>query len=152
MRIEAGTNLVGGQPVSMNNMREVSRICREHGMPLIYNASLLSDSLFFIKTREYGYKNADIKDITREIASFMDIIYFSARKLILLTYPYGQYRAGALAAAFYLASGVRGMERGTLSEQRNSDGSERLDEMELLRLAVPKRVFTLSQLRSCSHR
>ena len=42
---------------------------------------------------------------------------------------------------------VRGMERGTLSEQRNPDGSERLAEMELLRLALPRRVFTLSQVK-----
>jgi len=58
--------------------------------------------------------------------------------------PPGEYRAGALAAAFYIASGVRGMERGTLSEKRNYDGSERIAEMELLRLAIPKRVFKVS--------
>ena len=39
------------------------------------------------------------------------------------------------------------MERGTLSEQRNPDGSERFSDMELLRLAVPRRVFTLSQIK-----
>ena len=39
------------------------------------------------------------------------------------------------------------MERGTLSEQREPDGTERLAEMELLRLALPRRVFTLSQVR-----
>ncbi len=39
------------------------------------------------------------------------------------------------------------MERGTLSEQRNEDGSERFAEMELLRLAMPRRVFTLSQVK-----
>jgi tryptophanase len=61
--------------------------------------------------------------------------------------PVEQYRAGALAVAIYIASGVRGMERGTLSEQRNPDGSEHLAEMELLRLALPKRVFTLSQVK-----
>ena len=38
------------------------------------------------------------------------------------------------------------MERGTISEQRESDGTERLSEMELLRLAMPRRVFTLSQV------
>ena len=47
----------------------------------------------------------------------------------------------------YIAGGVRGMERGTLSEQREPDGSERFAEMELLRLAVPRRVFTLSQIK-----
>ncbi|MCL2079643.1 MAG: tryptophanase [Oscillospiraceae bacterium] len=244
MRIEAGTNLVGGQPVSMDNMREVSRICRKEGIPLVYDASLLTDNLYFIKIRDEKYKDADIKDITREIASMMDIVYFSGRKLgsargggILvsdrelflkmrelvplyegfLTYggmsvremeamavgikeamdmdivnqtpifvealcneliskgvpvvtppgglgchvdasafcshiPQTQYRAGALGASVFISSGVRGMERGTLSEQRNEDGSERLAEMELLRLAIPRRVFTLSQLKYTADR
>jgi tryptophanase len=44
------------------------------------------------------------------------------------------------------------MERGTLSEQRNEDGSERLSGMELLRLAFPKRVFTLSQVKYAADR
>jgi tryptophanase len=63
-----------------------------------------------------------------------------------------QYPAGALAAAIYIASGVRGMERGTLSEQRKEDGTETLAEMELVRLAFPKRVFTLSQIKYVSDR
>jgi len=45
-----------------------------------------------------------------------------------------------------LCSGVRGMERGTMSEQREQDGTEPLAEMELVRLAMPRRVFTLSQV------
>lgn len=60
--------------------------------------------------------------------------------------PQAQYPAGALAAALYIAGGVRGMERGTLSEQREADGSEIMANMELLRLAMPRRVFTLSQV------
>jgi len=244
VRVEAGTNLVGGQPVSMKNMREVSKICREAGLTLVFDASLLADNLYFIKVRDPEFKDTDIVNITREIASLFDIVYFSARKLgaargggILtsdddlyikmremvplfegfLTYggmsvremeamavglretmdidiisqtpifvealcnelmakgvpvvtppgglgchldatvfcahvPDVQYRAGALAAAAYIAGGVRGMERGTLSEQRNEDGSERVAEMELLRLAIPKRVFTLSQIKYTADR
>ena len=244
MRIEAGTNLIGGQPVSMNNIREVSHICRKEGITLVYDASLLADNLYFIKKRDTDYKDADIKSITREIASLADIVYFSARKLgsargggILvsdddlflkmrelvplyegfLTYggmsvremealavglqetmdidvisqtpiivealcnellakgvpvvtppgglgchvdamqfcshiPQLQYPAGALASAIFIASGVRCMERGTLSEQRNNDGSEHPAEMELARLAVPRRVFTLSQVKYTADR
>jgi tryptophanase len=66
--------------------------------------------------------------------------------------PQEQYRAGALTAAIYIASGVRNMERGTMSEQRNADGSERFAEMELARLAVPRRVFTLSQVKYTADR
>ncbi|MGI6142209.1 MAG: tryptophanase, partial [Caldicoprobacterales bacterium] len=60
--------------------------------------------------------------------------------------PQTQYPAGALAAAIYIASGVRGMERGTMSEQRDENGVEPLSNMELVRLALPRRVFTLSQV------
>jgi tryptophanase len=61
--------------------------------------------------------------------------------------PQSEYPAGALASALYIASGVRGMERGTLSEQREPDGTEVFANMELLRLALPRRVFTLSQIK-----
>jgi tryptophanase len=66
--------------------------------------------------------------------------------------PHEQYPAGALAAALYIAGGVRGMERGSISEQRNPDGTENYAELELLRLACPRRVFTLSQLKYCADR
>ena len=56
-----------------------------------------------------------------------------------------EYPAGALTAAMYIAAGVRGMERGTVSMERDPDGTEVPAEVELLRLAFPRRVFTLSQ-------
>jgi len=238
VRIEAGTNLIGGQPVSLANMRAVSKFCKEKGLMLVFDASLLADNLYFIKTREEAERGKSVRDISLEIADLMDVIYFSARKLGcargggivtsstqhydtmkplvplyegFLTYggmsvremeaiaiglletcdfhvvsqtalfvkalvemldargvpcvkppgglgchidamsfvdhiPQEQYRAGALAAAFYLISGIRGMERGTLSEDRNPDGSEHFASMELMRLAIPRRAFTLSQL------
>ena len=244
VRIEAGTNLVGGQPVSMRNMREVSAICRKEGILLVYDASLLADNLYFIKMREEGFKDVEIKDIMREMAALADVTYFSARKLGaargggiitsntglymkmrelvplyegFLTYggmsvremealavglvettdiniinqtpifvealcnellakgvpvvtppgglgchvdakafcshiPQDDYPAGALASALFIASGVRGMERGTLSEKRREDGSQPLAEMELVRLAMPKRVFTLSQVKYTADR
>ena len=58
-----------------------------------------------------------------------------------------EYPAGALAAAVYIAGSIRGMERGTISEQREPDGSEHLASVELLRLALPRRVFTASQVK-----
>ncbi|AGA67878.1 tryptophanase [Desulfitobacterium dichloroeliminans LMG P-21439] len=61
--------------------------------------------------------------------------------------PQQDYPAGALAAALYLVSGVRGMERGTMSEERDDNGVEPFADMELLRLAMPRRVFTLSQVK-----
>jgi tryptophanase len=60
--------------------------------------------------------------------------------------PQSEYRAGALAVAMYIASGIRGMERGTISEERNADGTDHYAAVELLRLAVPRRVYTLSHI------
>ena len=239
IRIEAGTNLIGGQPVSMDNYIETSKIARKHKIPFIIDASLLADNLHFIKTRDEKYKNSSIREITKILSDTADIIYFSARKLghvrgggiitndegiykkilemlplyegfstyggmstremeamtvgldetmdeeminqgpIFIKYmveqlvklgvpvitpagglgthidamaflnhvPKEQYRAGSLAAAMYIASGVRGMERGTISEERNPDGTDHLAAVELLRLALPRRVFTLSQVK-----
>ncbi|HCE56737.1 MAG TPA: tryptophanase, partial [Prolixibacteraceae bacterium] len=59
--------------------------------------------------------------------------------------PQHQYPAGALAAALYIVSGARGMERGTISSIRDESGNDILADVELLRLAFPRRVFTLSQ-------
>ena len=237
IRIEAGTNLIGGQPVSYENMKAVTDLAKEYGITTILDASLLQDNLYFIKVREESMKDKSIREITRMIADLYDIIYFSARKFGFgrgggimvrdeatfhamedyvtmfegfLTYggmsvkemealivgfdetmdmdvisqgpqfidhcvreldamgipmvtpggglgahidarqvvdhiPSEQYPAGSLVAALYLAGGIRGMERGTLSEERNPDGSERIASVEMVRLAFPRRVFTLSQ-------
>ena len=59
--------------------------------------------------------------------------------------PQGEYPAGALAAALFIISGIRGMERGTISSVRDENGNDILADVELLRLAFPRRVFTLSQ-------
>ena len=66
--------------------------------------------------------------------------------------PQGQYPAGALAAALYVASGIRGMERGTISSVRDANGDDVLADVELLRLAFPRRVFTLSQIKYAEDR
>ena len=237
IRIEAGTNLIGGQPVSYENMKAVTDLAKEYGITTILDASLLQDNLYFIKVREESMKDKSIREITRMIADLYDVIYFSARKFGFgrgggimvrdeetfhamedyvtmfegfLTYggmsvkemealivgfdetmdmdvisqgpqfidhcvreldamgipmvtpggglgahidarqvvshiPSEQYPAGSLVAALYLAGGIRGMERGTLSEERNPDGSERIASVEMVRLAFPRRVFTLSQ-------
>ena len=89
VRMEAGTNLIGGQPFSLENMKDVRKVCDEHGLLLILDASLLSDNLYFIKEREENCKNMSIREITRELADLSDIIYFSARKL-------GSARGGAI--------------------------------------------------------
>ncbi|MDI9472514.1 MAG: tryptophanase [Bacillota bacterium] len=238
VRVEAGTNLIGGQPFSFANLKETAALCRKHDILLIMDASLFQDNLYFLKTRDDECKDLSLREITRAVADQCDIIYFSARKLgfargggicmreselvnplkeliVLnegfLTYggmsvreieaiavgleetmdlsvtsqgpefiaymvdelekrsipvvtpagglgchldalrfvphiPQEQYPAAALAAALYIAGGIRGMERGTLGESRDAYGNETIADMELLRLAMPRRVFTLSQI------
>ncbi|MCL2890861.1 MAG: hypothetical protein FWF40_03095, partial [Methanomassiliicoccaceae archaeon] len=57
------------------------------------------------------------------------------------------FQAASLSSAVYIISGIRGMERGTMAEDRNPDGSECYSAVELLRLALPRRVFTMSQIK-----
>jgi tryptophanase len=58
--------------------------------------------------------------------------------------PQSEYPAGALAAAAFIVSGIRGMERGSVSMDRDEQGRDVPADLELLRLAVPRRVFTMS--------
>jgi tryptophanase len=60
--------------------------------------------------------------------------------------PSQQYTAGAMAAAIYIASGARPMERGTISTDRDQSGNEMMADLELARLAVPRRVYTVSHM------
>lgn len=244
VRIEAGTNLIGGQPVSLENMLAVADICHKYKIKSVLDASLLQDNVYFMKTREAQCKYMTTREIYHLLASKIDIIYFSARKLGFsrggiicsvdakytnemmeyiplyegfLTYggmevrsmealaqglyesldmeyinqgpefisylvkelddygvpvitpagglgahlncsafvpdmPHDQYPAAAVGAAIYIAGGIRGMERGTVSEQREADGTERFAELELQRLAVPRRVYTLSQIKYVADR
>ncbi|RIH64144.1 tryptophanase [Mariniphaga sediminis] len=237
VRMEASTNLIGGQPFSMQNMRDVKKVCDENETMMVLDASLIGENAYFIKQREEEFKNANIKDILLEMCSYADLVYFSSRKvsstrgggivtnskdlymkmrdlLVLyegfLTYggmsvreieamavginetcdetvisqspsfiayavnqldaagipvitppgalgchvdakgflphvPQAEYPAGALASALFIISGIRGMERGTISSVRDENGDDILADVELLRLAFPRRVFTLSQ-------
>ena len=238
VRMEATTNLIGGQPFSLANLRAVKELAARHGIPLVFDGSLISENAYFIQQREPGYADKSIRDILREMMSLVDILYLSGRKstavrggmiatsqkkyydLILPWLPvyegfatYGgmstkeveamavglremtdanvagaspefiqyfverlvecgvpvvtpagglachvdarrflphvaqaQYPAGALAAAIYIASGVRSMERGTVSMDRDKDGNDVFADLELARLAVPRRTYTLSQI------
>ena len=70
-----------GQPHSLENLRQVSNVCNKHGILLVFDASLLADNLYFIRTREEACKQMSVREITRAIADLCDIVYFSARKL-----------------------------------------------------------------------
>ncbi len=76
VRMEAGTNLIGGQPISLQNLREIRQVCDQHGLLLVLDASLLADNLYFLKQREASCQPLSIRAITRQLADQCDIIYF----------------------------------------------------------------------------
>jgi len=236
VRMEATTNLIGGQPFSIENLRQVKALIEPLGIFLVIDGSLISENAYFIRQREPEYANKSITEIVQEIMSIADLMYLSGRKscsvrggLIatnrkdlyeairpwlplyegFFTYggmsskeieamavgiremvdpdvagasadaikyfvallkekgvpvvtpagglaahvdamrfiphvPQSEYPAGALAAAAFIISGVRGMERGSVSMDRDEQGRDVPADLELLRLAVPRRVFTMS--------
>jgi tryptophanase len=81
VRMEASTNLIGGQPFSMQNLREVKKIAEENDTMLVLDASLIGENAYFIKKREEEFKNAEIKDILNEMCGYADLVYFSSRKV-----------------------------------------------------------------------
>lgn len=238
VRMEATTNLIGGQPFSMGNLKEIRGICQRHSIPVVIDCSLISENAYLIHRREPGYDQKTIAQIVREIADQADMLYLSGRKSTcvrgglmatnrkeyfdqlkawlpvyegFITYggmsskeieamavglremmdyevassspdqieyfvnqmvrreipavtppgglaghvdamkflphiPQSQYPAGCLAAALYLVSGARGMERGTISMDRDSDGNDVFSDLELCRLAVPRRVYSSAHM------
>ena len=244
VRMEATTNLIGGQPFSLENLKQVKALIKPLGIFLVLDGSLISENAYFIHQREPGYEKTSIRDIILEMMSVVDLCYLSGRKscsvrggLIatnrkdlheairpwlpvyegFFTYggmsskeieamavgmremtdlevagssadaikyfvglliekgvpvvtppgglachldamrfidhvPQSEYPAGALAAAAFIASGARGMERGSVSMDRDAQGNDVPADMELLRLAVPRRVFTMSHFQYVADR
>jgi tryptophanase len=73
-------NSGGGQPVSMENIRQVSAVCREHGIPLYFDACRFAENSYFIKLRENGYASTTPKQIAQEMFSYGDGCTMSAKK------------------------------------------------------------------------
>jgi tryptophanase len=238
VRMEATTNLIGGQPFSMENLKEVRKVCDKHGLLLVMDGSLVAENAYLIWKREKGYENKTVAEIVKEMCRQADIFYLSGRKdtsvkggLIATNYknlfvqlepwlpvyegfftyggmsirevgamavglremvnpsvagctieqvkyfvetldqmeipvvtppgglachidarkflpnvPKEHYIAGALTAALFIASGVRAMERGTISMDRDKDGHDVYADLELTRIAIPRRVYTISHI------
>jgi len=216
IRMEASTNLIGGQPFSLANMKEVRKIADKYNLIIVMDASLIGENAYFIKKREPGYEDQSLASILLQMCDLADIVYFSGRKVSssrggaictnseelytkmkyliplyegFLTYggisireieamaqglletvdenvvgqspafinymvqeleklgipvvspggalgchidatqflshiPQSEYLAGSLVAAFYIVSGIRGMERGTISSNRDEKGND----------------------------
>ena len=73
-------NAVGGQPVSMENIRQTREVCRRHGVPLLFDACRFAENAYFIKLREPGYEDAPVTDIVHEMFTHADGCTMSAKK------------------------------------------------------------------------
>ena len=73
-------NSAGGQPVSVQNTKEVSALCKQYEIPLYFDAARFAENAYFIKKREAGYEDKSIKEIVKEVFSYGDGMTISAKK------------------------------------------------------------------------
>jgi tyrosine phenol-lyase len=232
-------NLAGGQPVSIQNMREVRALADRYGIKIFYDATRCVENAYFIKKREPGFANQSIREILLEMMRYADGATMSGKKDCLVNiggflainddalftrvkemvvvfegmpsygglagrdmqamaigitesvdYNYIEHRieqvaylgdtlaaagvpivkpigghavfldalrflphltqdqlpAQALAAELYIKSGVRTMERGIVSAGRDQNGENHHPKLELVRVTIPRRVYTYAHM------
>jgi len=81
----AGTvNMAGGQPISMENLRQVRALCSKYGIRIIFDATRAVENAYFIKVREPGYATKSIAEIVKEMCSYTDGCTMSGKKDLLV--------------------------------------------------------------------
>jgi tyrosine phenol-lyase len=237
---ECCVNLAGGQPFSMDNLKELSRLCQRHAIPIMFDATRSVENAWMIKMKDPAYAAMSVREILREMMSYGDGCTISAKKDFLvnmggilacnsadlnrrflrmlrtwegevtnggmdtkdiealtrgfldaldddyirmridqtqefgrrlveagipIVVPPGSHAifldakrflphldqdelpAQALAAALYIETGVRAMERGNVSKGRDHrTGKNFRPKLELVRCTIPRRVYTNSHI------
>ena len=80
MVLTVTNNTVGGQPVSMENIKATCALCHKYGVPVVMDSARFAENAYFIKTREPGYADKSIKEIALEMFSYVDSMTMSAKK------------------------------------------------------------------------
>jgi tryptophanase len=73
-------NSSGGQPVSLENIKAVSKLCKKFGIPLFFDSARFAENAYFIKIREKGYEKKSIREIVREMFKHADGMTMSSKK------------------------------------------------------------------------
>lgn len=77
---EGCVNMAGGQPVSMQNFREVYELCQKHGIPVMFDATRMVENAYFIQQREPGYADKTVREILKEACGYSDGCTMSSKK------------------------------------------------------------------------